>query len=82
MSELMTAVNVTKLNVKMYDCEHGRVFRLSGKLAMEGKRPDGRCIGMREMTAGEGEIDFLKRHKGPSNNIMRVCAIFLVYIIL
>jgi len=27
MSELVTAVNVTKLNVKMYDCGRGRVFR-------------------------------------------------------
>jgi len=66
----------------MYDYGHGRVFRLSGKLVMEGKRPDGRCIGMWEITAREGEIDFLKRLKGPSNNIMRVGTIFLVYIIL
>lgn len=39
---------------------------------MEGKRPVGGCIGMREITAREGETDFLKRRKGPSDNAMRV----------
>jgi len=62
----------------MYDCGRGRVFRSVENSHWRGNgrstwwyRNAGNCA------ASEGETDFLKRRKGPWNNIMRVGTIFL-----